>query len=298
VGSYQQPCFASENGAEQRLFLRKKVTLPLPIELMPGKEVWLDDLGEGGLSVSGSSRLELGTNTFLTFQFPEANSTIEAAGVVAWCGISGRAGVRFTRIKPDSTAALKRWLKADTDSVSKTSVPAEHSSEFALRLWRDHYRIADLKTEIASKGLHGDAALDRIAQRMLRLTRAHGAAIALRQGDEVICRATAGNAPTIGVKLNIERSLTGACYRTGNIVALADSGNDSRVDAELCRQMEFRALLVVPIVSMRQVVGVAAVFSAIPGNFEGGDVLLLDSAAELIAQIYAPAAPLWRAANP
>ena len=291
MSSYQQPCFASENIAEQRLFLRKKVTLPLPIELLPGKEVWLDDLGEGGLSVSGSSRLALGTNTFLTFQFPEANSMIEAAGVVAWCDASGRAGVRFTRVKPDSTAALKRWLKADTDSADRTPGPTERSSEFALRLWRDHYRIADLRTELVSEGLNGDAALDRIAQRMLRLTRAHGAAIALRQNDEVICRATAGNAPAIGVKLNVERSLTGECYRTGNIVTLADSGNDSRVDAELCRQTEFRSMLIVPVVSVRQVLGVAAVFSAVAGNFEGGDVLLLDSLSELIAKIHTPAAP-------
>lgn len=288
MGSYQHPSPASENIAEQRLFLRKKVTLPLPIELLPGKEVWLDDLGEGGLSVSGSSRLELGTSTFLTFQFPEANSTIEAAGVVAWCDTSGRAGVRFTRIKPDSTAALKRWLKADADSVSSTPAPAEQSSGFALRLWRDHSRIADLRAELISEGLNGDAALDRIAQRMLRLTRAHGAAIALRQGDEVICRATAGNAPAIGVQLKLDRSLTGECYRTGNIVALADSENDSRINAELCRQMEFRSLLIVPVASLRQVIGVAAVFSAVPGNFEGGDVLLLDSLAELISQLYAP----------
>jgi len=297
VGSYQHPSPASENIPEQRLFLRKKVTLPLPIELLPGKEVWLDDLGEGGLSVSGSSRLELGTNTFLTFQFPEANSVIEAAGVVAWCDPSGRAGVRFTRIKPDSTAALKRWLKLDFDSATKPPAPAEHS-EFALRLWRDHYKIADLKRELASEGLNGDAALDRIAQRMLRLTRAHGAAIALRQRDDVLCRGTAGNAPALGVKLNLERSLTGECYRTGNIVTLADSENDSRVDAAICRQMGFRSLLIVPVASMRQVVGVAAVFSAVPGNFEGGDVLLLDSLAELISQIYAPAPPLSRAAHP
>ena len=96
---------------EQRLFVRKKVDTPLPIELVPGKEVWLHDLGEGGLSVSGSSRVELGTPTFLTFHFPDSNSMIEAAGVVEWCHSSGRLGVRFTRIKPDSTAALKRWLQ-------------------------------------------------------------------------------------------------------------------------------------------------------------------------------------------
>src|SRR5579864_1950820 len=105
---------------EQRLFLRRKVQTPLPIELLPGKEVWLDDLGEGGLSVSGSSPIEPGTATFFNFQFPDANSVIEAAGVVAWYGDSGRVGIRFTRIKPDSTAALKRWLNADLPALANS----------------------------------------------------------------------------------------------------------------------------------------------------------------------------------
>ena len=110
--SLHSPPGSAEPVDEQRLFLRKKVSLPLPIELLPGKEVWLHDLGEGGLSVSGSSRLEPGTATFFKFQFPDSNSVIEASGVVAWCDGSGRVGIRFTRIKPDSSAVLKRWLKS------------------------------------------------------------------------------------------------------------------------------------------------------------------------------------------
>ncbi|PYS20352.1 MAG: hypothetical protein DMF72_21400, partial [Acidobacteria bacterium] len=154
--------------------------MPLPIELLPGKEVWLNDLGEGGLGVSGSSRLELGTATFFTFQFPDANSVIDAAGVVAWCDLSGRMGVRFTRIKPDSTAVLKRWLKSEELPPSMPAADSADDRTIAamLQLPRSGSDIAGLREEIAAANLNAEAALDVIASRLLRLTRATGAAIA------------------------------------------------------------------------------------------------------------------------
>jgi len=273
---------------EQRLFLRKKVETPLPIELLPGKEVWLHDLGEGGLSVSGSSRVEPGTATFLDFRFPDPNSIIEAAGVVAWCDSFGRVGVRFTRIKPDSTAALKRWLKSDqTPALDDVAETEPSTTPLTTLVSRAHFEISDLRAELASETLSPEAALKLIVERMAYHTRATGAAIALRDGNHVICRASTGNAPEIGVRLNVETGLSGECYRTGNIVSLADSEHDARVDAEVCKQLDFRSLLIVPVQSEDDdVVGVAEVFSSAPGNFEGGDVLLLSSIAELIGGIY------------
>jgi len=272
---------------EQRLFLRKKVEAPLPIELLPGKEVWLHDLGEGGLSVSGSSRLEPGTATFLDFQFPDPNSVIEAAGVVAWCDNFGRVGVRFTRIKPDSTAALKRWLKSDQALAADEEAEPAPAPPLSTLVSRAHFEISDLRAELASESLTSENALERIVQRMAYHTRATGAAIALRDGDDVICRASTGNAPEVGVKLNADTGLSGECYRTGNIVSLADSEHDLRVDAEVCRQLDFRSLLIVPVLSAEDIiVGIAEVFSSVPGNFEGGDVLLLSSIAELIGGLY------------
>lgn len=273
---------------EQRLFLRKKVEASLPIELLPGKEVWLHDLGEGGLSVSGSSRVEPGTATFLDFRFPDPNSVIEAAGVVAWCDNFGRVGVRFTRIKPDSTAALKRWLKSDQPSaLNEEAETAPSTTPLTTLVSRAHFEISDLRAELASETLSPEAALKLIVERMAYHTRATGAAIALRDGNHVICCASAGNAPEIGVRLNVDTGLSGECYRTGNIVSLADSEHDARVDAEVCTQLDFRSLLIVPVASEDDaVVGVAEVFSSAPGNFEGGDVLLLSSIAELIGGIY------------
>jgi TonB family protein len=287
VSSTAQAQGHDPNGfVEQRIYLRKKVARPLPIELLPGKGVWLHDLGEGGLSVSGSSPLQLGTNTYLSFQLPETNTMIEAAGVVAWSDISGRVGVRFTRVKPDSTAALKRWLKVENamnDAHAAISGEAAMDEPLAARI-----HSLDLVSELQSQlaGVEDrDVALDLVAQRMLALTRASGAAIALREGPDVICRASAGNAPPVGMKLTLDSSLSGECFRTGNLVLLGDSDNDPRVDPEVCRDLNFRSLLIHPVMSEDQVTGILEVLSPLPGNFEGGDVLVLGFVAEMVASL-------------
>jgi len=272
---------------EQRLFLRKKVQTPLPIELLPGKEVWLDDLGEGGLSVSGCSPLEVGTTTFFRFQFPDANSVIEASGVVAWCGDSGRVGIRFTRIKPDSSAALRRWLKSDLPALANATDDSA-DAPLEVRPHRDRFDMQELAAEIDSAGLGDEAAFQLIAERMVVLTRAAGAAIALDTGSHVMCRASAGRAPAVGTKLDLGSTLTGECYRTGNIVTVANVENEPRVDIDLCRQLDCLSLLIIPVFSAGEIIGIAEVFSPVPGNFEGGDVLLLSSITELIAEIYVP----------
>ena len=198
---------------EQRQSLRKRVIQPTPIELLPGKEVWLHDLGEGGLSVSGSSPLELGAATSPRFHLHEANSAIEATGVVAWKDNSGRLGIRFTRVEPASTAALRSWLRTGAMVTSETPAMNDPSSaELASRI-SCLSEVAELQSVIAREQFDCDAALDLIVKRMTDLTRATGAAIALREGEDVVCRARAGNAPDVGVRLS-PTSLSGECFQS------------------------------------------------------------------------------------
>lgn len=277
---------AGETSADHRLYLRKRVIKPLPIELLPGKGVWLHDIGEGGLSVSGTSRLQLGANTYLNFQFPEASTLIDAAGEVAWCDDSGRAGVRFTRIKPDSTAALKRWLKNDANpTAAGATVAAPILGQPAQDREQSLVEIELLRTLIATQKLDKPSALSMIVELMSELTRASGAAIALLEGADVICRARVGNAPDVGVKLSLDSKLSGECFLTGNIVQLNDSENDPRVDPEVCRALNFRSVLILPIFSAGQVIGICEVLSPLAANFQGGDVLALSALAEVVASL-------------
>lgn len=271
---------------EQRLSIRKVVSHPIPIELESGKAAWLHDLSEGGLSVSGS-RLELGISANFGFRLPDSNYPIHAAGRVAWSHPSGRAGVRFTGMEPDSTLALQRWLESDTMINSGTSTVARQTDAELEANISCLGEVADLQAVISAEQFDCAAALDLIARRMAELTRASGAAIALREGQDVVCRARAGNAPDVGVKLSAT-SLSGGCLETGTMVALEDSDSDARVDPELCRQLNFRSLLILPIASGTEIIGIAEVLSPNPRNFAGGDILVLSFLADLIASVAAP----------
>jgi TonB family protein len=280
--------------SEQRLCARRRVGQPIPIELLPGNTVWLHDLSEGGLSVSGSVGVETGTTTYIRFDFPETNSVIDAAGVVAWTDLSGRAGVRFTHIEPDSTESLRQWLLSDEQAPDMSVTEANIQDSELTNSIACLQEVSELKALISSQQLDNPAALDLIARRMMELTRATGAAIVLREGDDAICRASAGNAPDVGVKLS-SASLTGECFRTGAMVVLEDSEKDPRVNPEICRQLNFRSLVVMPVVSEERTVGILEVLSPKPMNFEGGDVLVLSFVAELIAGIAAPSPAEQRA---
>src|SRR5438067_9471957 len=243
MGTSASPAGRDEiSRSDQRHSARKIVSEPIAVELQPGREVWIRDLGEGGLSVSASSPLELGTNATVRFELPETDAVIDAAGVVTWSDGSGRAGVRFTQVEPDSTAALRRWLDSGPSAHLSQSDAPLYDNDLANKV-ACLREVADLQAIISSDHLEAPAALDLIVRRMAELTRATGAAIALREGQDVFCRASFGNAPDVGVKLS-SSSLSGECLRTGNVVLLEDSENDARVDPAICRQLDFRSLLI------------------------------------------------------
>ena len=271
------------SGIDQRQSTRKVVSEPIAVELRPGREAWIRDVGEGGVSVFGASPLELGTNTAIRFELPEINSVIDASGVVAWSDESGRAGVRFTRVEPDSSAALRRWLDSGASLQASQSDTTNHDHDLAVKV-ACLREVADLQAIISSEHLETPAALDLVVRRMAELTRASGAAIALREGQDVFCRASFGNAPDVGVKLS-SSSLSGECLRTGALVMLEDSENDSRVNPEVCRQLNFRSLLIMPVSSGTESIGIAEVLSPKSHNFEGGDVLVVSFLTDLIASI-------------
>jgi TonB family protein len=111
-----------------------------------------------------------------------------------------------------------------------------------------------------------DLALDLVLNEIVEVTResthAHAAAIALARDGEMVCRATTGDgAPGLGVRLGGDTGLSAACVQTGNWQRCDDSENDPRVDAELCRRLGVRSILVVPVLKAGERLGVLEIFS-------------------------------------
>jgi GAF domain-containing protein len=112
-----------------------------------------------------------------------------------------------------------------------------------------------------------------IAEKAQTLTGATGAAIALRRGNEIICRARTGRtAPDIGVRLQTDSGLSAECVRTGEVLLCNDAESNPRVDWESCRRMGVRSILVAPLRHFRRTLGVFEVLSSTPHAFDNNDV--------------------------
>jgi GAF domain-containing protein len=112
-----------------------------------------------------------------------------------------------------------------------------------------------------------------IAEKAQVLTGATGAAIALRRGNEIVCRARTGRtAPDIGVRLQTDSGLSAECVRTGEVLVCDDAESNSRVDWASCRRMGVRSILVAPLRHFRRTLGVFEVLSSTPHAFDNNDV--------------------------
>jgi len=135
--------------------------------------------------------------------------------------------------------------------------------------------------EMAQRDL--DAALQLLAERAQYITGASGSAIALRQGAEMICRASAGpSAPELGAHLQINSGLSGESIRTRQILRCDDAETDDRVNRESCRALGIASVVVMPLVYEQEVNGVFELFSGRPKAFEERDITALQRLAEMI----------------
>jgi hypothetical protein len=116
-------------------------------------------------------------------------------------------------------------------------------------------------------------------------TGATGAAIALVRGDEMVCQAASGpQAPGIGVRLDPRTGLSGACIQTRQLQQCKDTQTDSRVDAEVCRRLGVRSVVVSPLVDGDELFGIFEILSPIPNAFGQFDLDILNTLADRIVE--------------
>ena len=158
------------------------------------------------------------------------------------------------------------------------------AASVAMHAGRHHLRTVGMsdgfrpQDELADPVIHpGDLNLEPginiIAERAQSLTGATGAAIALRNGGEIVCRARSGRtAPDLGVHLQTDSGLSAECVRTGEILLCHDAETNPRVDLASCRRLGARSILVAPLRHFRRTLGLFEVLSATPYAFDHRDV--------------------------
>ncbi len=136
-------------------------------------------------------------------------------------------------------------------------------------------------TEMAQRDL--EAALQLLAERAQYITGASGAAIALLESSEMICRASAGpSAPELGAEVQIKTGLTGESVRTRQVLRCDDAETDSRVNRESCRALGIKSVMVVPLIREQEVIGVFELLADRPHAFEERDITALEHLAEMV----------------
>jgi TonB family protein len=152
--------------------------------------------------------------------------------------------------------------------------PSEHTVESSLS------RLASA-LPVGGGAPSADLALDLVLNEIAELARvstnAAGVAIALTRSGELVCRATTGSAPDMGIRLNPHAGLSGLCLQTKSVQLCDDTESDSRVDSEACRGLRARSILVVPIRKKETVLGLLEAFAPNADHFREHDIATLES---------------------
>ncbi len=173
-----------------------------------------------------------------------------------------------------------------SDVVPANIAPAKPESKHAAPVVREALRFpgedgGKSLSEMAQRDL--DATLQLLVERAQYITGASGAAIALRQGETMVCCASSGaSAPELGAHLQIDSGLSAESVKTRQVLHCDDAENDPRVNRESCRALGIASVVVMPLVGGEEVYGVFELLSGRPRAFEERDFVALNRLAEMI----------------
>ena len=171
---------------------------------------------------------------------------------------------------------LNRLVRDLLCTVPPAGVDREHHSAYLPA--RHHVRAysesdIEQQTHFPITQIDLEPAIGVITERAQSLTGATGAAIALRKGHEMICRARAGRtAPDLGVRLQTDSGISAQCLRTGEVVLCTNAESDPEVDRFTCERLGVRSILAAPLRQSHRTLGIFEVLSAVPDAFNSQDV--------------------------
>src|SRR5271163_3504844 len=287
----------------ERLEINRAVTLCLDLPETRnfihgfGEVMWSDDTGRGGIrfsALSESSRqilkewlfsnLLIGCSNFVARAEQLAQRDEQKSpGPVLVSETPGRAS-NVIPISTRSETASTETISNSSSNVETGLAPSPPPQAASSDLEALHQAAIQPNDDANS-----DAVFQRITDRALILTGATGAALAFLTGDEMICRAQAGEpSPPLGAAIDAKQGLSGECIRTGLLVSCEDLQNDPRVDPEIGQALGIGSLMAVPIFSDFRVVGLLEVFSPLPQSFTTLHRTLLHRLVEIIPQMPSP----------
>jgi len=257
------------------------VSAMIAVDIFPdGTLALLVDISESGAAVQGVIPLSPGSRKQLRWTFPGDAVPAEVTAEVVWS--EGKvSGLHFKDLPQATRTRITRWI--DDCAASSHSLPDSGavSGETA---------IFGAPTSLFPDQFDFDAELDTLSHDALAATSAEGAAIAICSHDGFLCRASAGSAPEVGVAIQTRTGLSGHAIRTATPVCCPDAHEDPRVDPQVCRQLNLRAAIIVPVTRAGEVIGVVECFWSAPNAFTDADVQAVSALADSVLALIGPEA--------
>ena len=146
------------------------------------------------------------------------------------------------------------------------------------------FDIIKLQTEVAQQGMDIGNIMDLVVRRTQIMTHAEGACIELIEKDQLVYSAASGiTEKFLGLRLNIENSLSGECIKMKMPLICKDIETDDRVNKEACRKIGINSMIVIPFINEGDVVGVLKVLSTKIDHFNKEHISILGLVSGLIA---------------
>ena len=266
----------------------------------------LSDLSESGMAVRASGPLRLAPGAQLQVSLPDIRRPIEATCQLAWTAESGMAGMRFLVLAQGSQRAIREWLTCEepctqTWKLEPSAAAVEVNSAPELKAQGKPATLeapvaaatpatppvaaTPVVTSVVAPAADLSYGLRLMVELVKILTHADGVALALRDAEQMVCRAAIGTAPDLGVQLRADSGLSGECLRSGLTVRSDDTSCDPRVDAEACRILGVGSIAVTPVFRDGATDGVLEILSRRPHGFSHSDIALLPQMADLVARM-------------
>ncbi len=198
---------------------------------------------------------------------------------------------RITFYRKNGTAYVVEWRmlpypESSSDPAYYISLQRDITEELkAQRYTRQLELIHHARQEITSEGLNLNKVRQRVADVAMEITNAEAAVVEEPDGEDMVYRAVAGRAQgNLDLRLKIEHSLSGRCYRTEKTLICTDSQTDERIRLkEKALEIGFRAAILAPLLHQGRCYGVLKVYSAKPHNFQEDDQRLIELSSEILA---------------
>ncbi|MBD7916197.1 GGDEF domain-containing protein [Clostridium sp. Sa3CUN1] len=144
--------------------------------------------------------------------------------------------------------------------------------------------VIKLQTEVAQQGMDMANIMDIVVQRTQLITNSDGASVELIERKELVYSAVSGTAEKfLGLRLDIDNSLSGECISMRIPLISNDIELDDRVNKNACRKIGIRSMIVLPLIYNNTVVGVLKVLSGKVNHFDEEDIKILELMSGLIA---------------